>query len=181
MSHRRTYDIAFVGLKPGVHVFEYDIDDQFFSTYQSQEFKNCNAHVKITLDKKSGFLMLKFEIGGKIEVTCDRCGNRLPLQLWDEFPVVVKMVENPEAMNEEEEDPDIYYIARTESHLHIADWIYEFIILSIPMQRMCREEEMGGPYCNKEVLAMLSKLEQKKPEQSNPLWKGLEKFKNLKN
>jgi len=27
------------------------------------------------------------------------------------------------------------------------------------MQRMCTEEEMGGPHCNKEVLAMLKKLE----------------------
>ncbi len=36
-----------------------------------------------------------------------------------------------------------------------ADWIYEFINLSIPMQRMCTVEEMGGPHCNKEVLAML--------------------------
>ena len=40
-----------------------------------------------------------------------------------------------------------------------ADWIYEFINLSIPMQRMCSEEEMGGPYCNKEVLEMLKKMD----------------------
>jgi hypothetical protein len=47
---------------------------------------------------------------------------------------------------------------------------------------MCSEDEMGGPHCNKEVLAMLKKLEeqeeQKKPT-NNPLWKGLEKFKDL--
>jgi hypothetical protein len=44
---------------------------------------------------------------------------------------------------------------------------------------MCREEEIGGPYCNKEVLDMLKKLEQKKNQPENPLWKGLEKFKDL--
>jgi uncharacterized metal-binding protein YceD (DUF177 family) len=37
-------------------------------------------------------------------------------------------------MNEQEEDPDVYYISRSESHLHLAEWIYEFINLSIPMQ-----------------------------------------------
>ena len=66
--------------------------------------------------------------------------------------MVVKQVENAEEMNESEVDPDIFYISRTESHLHLADWIYEFVSLSIPMQRMCNEQEMGGPQCNKEIL-----------------------------
>ncbi len=68
---------------------------------------------------------------------------------------------------------------RGESHLRISDWIYEFINLSIPMQRMCKVEEMGGPYCNKEVLAMLKKLETGKDKPGSALWKGLEKFKDL--
>jgi uncharacterized metal-binding protein YceD (DUF177 family) len=179
MSSRRTYDIAFVGLKTGVHEFEYDIDDKFFVEYQEQDFRNVKAQVKLSLDKNVGFMLLKFEVGGKLEVTCDRCGNNLPLELWDDFNVVVKLVENPEEMNDQEEDPDVYYISRGESHLHVVDWIYEFINLSIPMQRMCTEDEMGGPHCNKEVLEMLNKLDANNSQAENPLWKGLEKFKGL--
>jgi uncharacterized metal-binding protein YceD (DUF177 family) len=179
---RRNYDIAFVGLKPGIHEFEYNIDDKFFVDYQEQDFRNCVAHVKLTLDKKTGFMLLKFEVGGKLEVTCDRCGNSLPLDLWDEFNIVVKMVDDPEQMNDQEEDPDIYYISKGESHLHIADWIYEFVNLSIPMQRMCGPDEIGGSACNKEVLAMLAKLGlEEGKESSSPVWKALEKFRNLDN
>jgi uncharacterized metal-binding protein YceD (DUF177 family) len=182
MNYRRTFDIAFVGLKPGIHEFEYDIDDKFFVDYQEQDFKNCKAQVKLTLDKKNGFMLLKFEVGGKLELGCDRCGNPLPLDLWDEFNIVVKMVEDPEEMNEQEDDPDVYYISRGESHINVSDWIYEFINLSIPMQRMCSEEEMGGPHCNKEVLAMLKKMEDvNKSQPGNTVWKGLEKFKDLDN
>lgn len=179
MNSRREFEIAFVGLKPGMHEFNYRITDRFFEAYQQQDFKHCEANVKLFLDKKNGFMLLKFEIGGKMEVICDRCGNTLPLDLWDEFNILVKLVDNPEVMNQQEDDPDVYYVPRSESHLNVADWIYEFINLSIPIQRMCKEEEMGGPHCNKEVLDMLKKLntEEKKPE--NPLWKGLEKFKNL--
>ena len=126
MSSRRDYDIAFVGLKPGLHEFEYEIDNRFFDEYQEQDFRNCVAHIRLTLDKNNGFMLLKFEVGGKLEVTCDRCGNGLPLDLWDEFNIVVKMVDDPELMNSQEEDPDIYYISKGESHLHVADWIYEF-------------------------------------------------------
>ena len=179
MNYRRRFEIAFVGLKPGVHEFEYDIDDKFFKEYQEQEFKNCTALVKMSLDKHNGFLLLKCEVGGKLEVQCDRCGNQLPFDLWDEFNMMVKMVENPDEMNEQEEDPDVFYISKGESHINVGEWIYEFINLSIPMQRMCSEEEMGGPHCNKEVLAMLKKMDvQNKPDE-NPLWKGLEKFKDL--
>ena len=124
-------------------------------------------------------MLLKFEISGKLEVICDRCGNSLPLDLWDEFNILAKLVEDPELMNQQEDDPDVYYISKGESHLQIADWIYEFINLSIPTQRMCKDEEIGGPHCNKEVLAMLKKLDIGKAKPENPLLKGLEKFKDL--
>jgi len=175
---RRDYDIAFVGLKQGIHEYQYQVNDKFFELYQEQDFRNCKANIKLTLDKQNGFLLLKFEIGGALEVTCDRCGSPvLPMNLWDEFNVVVKLAEEPDQMNAQEEDPDVYYIGRGESHLHIADWIYEFINLSIPMQRMCSEEKMGSEYCDNDVLAMLSKGEDETGNTENPIWKGLEKIK----
>lgn len=180
---RRDYDIAFVGLKPGMHEYDYEINDKFFEPYQQQDFKNCKVNIKLSLDKKNGFILLKFEIGGKLEVTCDRCGSTsLPLNLWDEFNIIVKLVEEPETMNGQEEDPDVYYISRGESHLHMADWIYEFVNLSIPMQKMCNEEEIGKEFCNKEVLDMLKKMENgesgpSETNKENPIWKGLESLK----
>jgi uncharacterized metal-binding protein YceD (DUF177 family) len=179
MSSRREFEIAFVGLKPGVHEFNYRITDKFFQEYQPQDFRHCDANVKLSLDKKNGFILLKFEVGGKIEINCDRCGNMLPLDLWDEFNVLVKLAEDPELMNEQEEDPDVYYIARGESHLSVESWIYEFINLSIPIQRMCKEEEIGGPNCNLEVLEMLKKMNVAENNPGNIVWKGLEKFKDL--
>jgi len=181
MGNRRAYDIAFVGLKPGIHQFEYQVDDKFFADYKETDFENCDATVKVSLEKNTSFMMLKFEIGGSVTVVCDRCGNNLPIDLWDEFSLVIKQVENPEEMNETEEDPDIFYISRTESHIHMADWIYEFVMLSIPMQRMCSEDEMGGPQCNKEILAMLKKMNSGTIENNHPLQKGLEKFKKNNN
>jgi uncharacterized metal-binding protein YceD (DUF177 family) len=178
MSRRRAFEIAFVGLKPGIHEFVYEIDEKFFAENEVRDFTNCVAKVKLQLDKKPTFMLLKFEIGGKADVICDRCNNTLAVDLWDEFNMVVKMVDNPEEMNEQEDDPDIYYISRTESHLYLNDWIYEFVSLSVPMQKMCSEEEFGGPKCNKEVLEKLKALEaNEQGDNANAIWKGLEKFK----
>ncbi len=179
MNHRRAYEIAFVGLKPGLHEFDYQIDDKFFVHYGEQDFSNCKAVVKFQLEKNSSFMLLRFDIDGAVDVNCDRCGNKLTLQLWDEFKITVKMVDDPEIMNEQEEDPDVYYLSKGESHLYVGDWIYEFINLSVPMQKMCNEDEIGGPQCNKEVLEKLKQMENDVKKTNNSIWKGLEQFRNL--
>ena len=179
MNFRREFEIAFVGLKPGLHHFEYQVDDMFFANYGEQDFSNCNATAKLELDKKNGFMFLKFDIDGTVDVNCDRCGNPLTLQLWDEFKVMVKLVDNPDEMNEQEEDPDVYYISHGESHLHLADWIYEFINLSIPLQKTCLPDEEGNTQCNQEVLAKLSQATET-DKAANPMWEALNKLKDLK-
>jgi uncharacterized metal-binding protein YceD (DUF177 family) len=181
MANRRTFEIAFVGLKPGVHEFSYEVDDKFFAETGEMEFSNSKVQIKLQLDKKTGFMLLKFEIAGKADIICDRCGNSITQELWDEFNMLVKLVDNPDEMNEQEEDPDVFYISRTESHLHLNNWIYEFVVLSIPMQKMCSEEKIGGPQCNKEVLEKLRDMELKAEEHNaNQLWKGLDQFKKAK-
>lgn len=181
MGKKREFDIAFVGLKPGIHEFNYEVDNQFFESFSEQDFKDCHAFVKVTLDKSNSLLLLKFDIDGKVEVTCDRCGDPLELTLWDEFNLVIKQVENPDEMNDSEDDPDIFYISRTESHLHLATWIYEFVLLSIPNQRVCGEDENGESKCNKKVLAMLEEMKKRSLESNHPLQKGLEQFKKNNN
>lgn len=174
MKALRQFDIAFVGLKPGVHTFQYQITDSFFENYGPQDFSNCNATVKLLLDKKSNFFLLKFEIGGTVTVNCDRCGQPFELQLWDDFDQVVKMVDNPDELKDDE-DPDVSYISKTESHLNVAEWIYEFINLSIPMQRIHPEKD-GKSGCDPKVLEMLDKMNQQSGEKDNPIWKDLDKF-----
>ena len=179
MGNRREFEIAFVGLKPGVHEFFYEIGDKFFEEYNDQDFRNVGAGVKLKLEKNNGFMILRFEIGGKAEVTCDRCNNNLPLQLFDEFTMTVKMTEDPEIMNNEEDDPDVFYISRGESHIDIKNWIYEFVSLSVPMQKTCEYENMDGPYCNPAARELLDHLKPEEKPSANPVWKGLEKFKGF--
>lgn len=177
MKQLREFDIAFVGLKPGVSIFEYQITDSFFEEYGPQDFSNCNASVRLTLDKKSDFFLLKFEIGGSMTVICDRCGQPFDLQLWDDFTQVVKMVENPEAMEGGDEDPEVSYISRTESHLNVREWIYEFINLSIPMQKVHPDVD-GKSTCDPKILEMLDQMNKQSGGPDNPIWKDLDKFRN---
>ncbi len=179
MSSRREYEIAFVGLKPGVHEFNYQITDRFFEEYGDQDFWECQAGVKLLLEKTTNFMMLRFQVGGTLKVVCDRCSSNLPLSLFEDFTVTIKAVENPEEMNDTEEDPDVFYISRGESHLNVGPMIFEFINLSVPTQKECEFENMDGPFCNTAAREALMKMKQEIAASENPLWKGLEKFKGL--
>lgn len=109
-------------------------------------------------------------------VNCDRCGDPFTMPVWDEFKLVVKLVEDPGAM--QEEDPDVIYISSNESLLNVADWIYEFATLSVPMQRVHPDKDQGVNGCNKKALDILKEMQEKEKTTNNPIWKDLEKFKN---
>lgn len=177
MRPHKEFDIAFVGLKSGEHEFDYDIDDTFFATYGKPDFSDSQLHIHLLLDKKSGFFLLKFEITGDVTVNCDRCGDPFVLPVWDEFNLVVKLVEDPELL-EGDEDPNVAYMSRHESLLKVADWVYEFSLLSIPMQRIHPDKVIGESGCNQKVLKMLEEMKQRSSINENPVWKDLDKFRN---
>lgn len=179
MHSRREYEIAFVGLKPGIHHFNYEIDDQFFEGYDQQDFRRCKAVVKLELEKAAAFMRLRFDVGGSLEISCDRCNSEMPFQLFEQFNLTVKMVDEPDVMNEQEEDPDVYYISKGESHLYVKDWLFEFVNLSIPMQRTCEFENMDGPHCNAAARVLLRGNSNGNGTFQNPIWNDLQKFKGL--
>ena len=155
MGNMRMYEIAFVGLRQGDHEFNYELGKQFFKENGAEEIEKIEANVKLVLEKNTGFMLLKFIVGGKAAVNCDRCGNSLLADLWDEFSMVVKLTEDADEMNAQEDDPDLFYIKRSDSHIDVKDWLYEFVMLSIPTQRLCANDADGNSVCNKEVLKIL--------------------------
>lgn len=178
MAGKREFEIPFVGLKAGVHEFNYDLEADFFEE-KSADIEKVEANVKLLLEKSNGFLLLKFIVGGKANVACDRCGNPVVVDLWDEFSMVVKLTDDAEAMNDSEEDPDVFYIPKTESHIDVKNWLYEFVMLSIPLQRICGNDEKGASLCNQDVIQKLEEMKIRTEDDRNAgsIWKGLDKFK----
>lgn len=187
MNYRREFEIAWYGLAPGLHEFAYEIDDFKLDKigYAKQDwYEKLAVTVKVKFDKKSSFFLLTFDIDGSISLPCDRCGDVYDLPLWEEFELVVKLVnENEDATrnNEDDENGDVVFIPRSQTVIDIADWLYEFVMLSVPIQHIHPENEDGTSGCNQETLQLLNKMSEEVPQaQNTDQWKGLEKLKNLK-
>lgn len=177
MKHSREYEIAWMGLKPGPHTYVYDIDDRFMKEREaSEDFSNWKAQITFTFDKHESFFMLHFDIDGKVTVPCDRCGDDFDLRLWDEFDLVIKLTGTDDAEIPEDED-DVIFIPRSETVIDISTWLYEFLMLSVPLQHIHPDKPDGSPGCNEEALNLLDKLSENNENAVNPLWKGLEALK----
>jgi uncharacterized metal-binding protein YceD (DUF177 family) len=182
MKHNREFEIAWQGLKPGVHVFQYELTDKFIADRIQTEvdFRDLDAQVNLRFDKKNNFFLCHFDIDGSITAACDRCGVDFKLRLWDEFDLVVKLIGTEEA-EEIDDDADVVFIPRNETVIDISDWLYEFVMLSIPLQRVHPDKEDGAEGCDPEVMKLLTRLSEPHVEQKNDIWKGLEAFKDKEN
>lgn len=178
MKHNREYEIAWQGLKPGVHKFQYDLDDRFLEGREGErDFKDLDAQVTLTFDKKSNFFLCHFDIDGSVTVPCDRCGDDFKMRLWDEFDLVIKLTGGEES-DEIDEDADVVFIPRSETVIDISNWLYEFVLLSIPLQRVHPDKPDGTPGCNEEALKLLDQLSEPEDKPKNDIWKGLEALKD---
>jgi uncharacterized metal-binding protein YceD (DUF177 family) len=176
MKHNREYEIAWQGLKPGPHTYVYEIDDRFMQEREIDEsFKNWNARITLVFDKHESFFMCSFDVDGTVTVPCDRCGDEFKLRLWDEFDLVIKLTGDD--VDKIDDEDDVVFIPRSETVIDISKWLYEFLMLSLPLQHIHPDLENGKPGCNEEALKLLDKLSELPEPVKNPLWKGLEKLK----
>jgi uncharacterized metal-binding protein YceD (DUF177 family) len=163
MKQSREYNIAFVGLKPGLHTFNYSIDDSFFEIFEKPEFTQSKIDIKLNFDKKQGTFLLRFNINGSILIACDRCGDDFEMTLWDEFELVVKQIDDELVERKSIQDSEVAYIGKSESLLDISPWIYEFIILSVPIQHIHADDKDGNNQCNPIALNILNQQNDSAP------------------
>lgn len=170
----RQYDINFVGLKTGEHTFNYKIEQEFFKLFPESQFSKGVCGVILKFDKQAAHFVLDFNIEGNVEVECDRCTADLKYPIYTQFKLYVKFDDERNTGNEEEND-EVLYIARTDSHINVVQFIYEYISLSIPMVRNCDFLEEKYKNCNQEILKKLNNA-----AEANKIDERWQSLKNIK-
>jgi len=163
------YTIPLNGLKEGKHDFTFEVDDKFFEQYEHSEVKRGDLKVFLTLTKRDSAMFLNFVIAGTVNITCDRCLELFDLPIEVNQKVTVKFGESIEDSSYIGEDDQV--IARDESHLNIAQFIYEFIELNIPYKRVHADKENGEQGC--EVEYFEQEVIPEENESIDPRWNKL--------
>ena len=177
MQTRKEYIIQFVGLGLGLHEYQFEVKDSFFLDHEYSEIQKANIVVDLKLLKQSQMMVLEFEISGTVRTECDLCTGEFDLPISGNYKLIVK-VGGSDTGNE---DDDIITIAANEHELDVAQYIYEYITLSFPINRVHPLDKKGKSTCDKETLEKLEKFlteeEKKEEEQTDPRWAGLKNIK----
>jgi uncharacterized metal-binding protein YceD (DUF177 family) len=172
MKDLKQFNIQFVGLKEGKHLFEYTIDNTFFALYNFDEFESSTIHIALEFVKKSTLFELNFVATGSVNVPCDVTNELYDQEITSALPLVVKF--GPEYNNDNE---DILVLPHEVYQFSVAQFIYEMIVLAIPNKRI-HPKVLDGTM-ESETLNRLEELEIKEVkivETTDPRW---DKLKNL--
>lgn len=176
VSWKTKYDIAFKGLAEGLHEFDFQIDGKFFEHFEASLVEVGEVNIKVLLEKRSAFLKLYFNIKGWVELVCDRCLENYSQKIKHSTEIFVKFGEK-----EFDEGENVIWILPEEHQLNLAQLMYEFVILSIPLRHIHPKNKNGERECNKEMINKLKNYmhtEEEEQAPSDPRWDAL---KNLKN
>jgi len=168
------YDVEFKGLKEGRHEFDFEVDEKFFEHFENSPVTHGNVAVAATLEKRSTFLKIYLELEGWVTLNCDRCLGDYRQDIKNEAEVLVKFSEV-----EQEDDVDVMWIHPEEHRLNLAQLMYEYIALAIPLKRV-HPDEQG---CDAEMLDKINEHVQPDvnpddDEDIDPRWEALKKLKN---
>ncbi len=180
-SKYKAYTINFVGLKQNVYHFNYSIDHHFFALFETSPISESAVKVAVRLEKKTNLLMLDFTIKGTVNVLCDRCTEPFDMAIDKEFPIIVKFTHN---VDQENYNDEIIYLSPEASSINVAQLIYEFIVLSMPIKKTHPNDDAGNSLCAPDILAILAQksVQNDKPNDSiDPRWAALAKLKNKTN
>ena len=153
------YNIDLKELAPGVHDFEFLLDNKFFADIDGTEVQK--GKIKASVSVKSGAMM--FELSSHLEgvaiVPCDRCLDDMEVPVDTHNRLVVKF-----GKEYSEEGDDIVIVPEEEGEINIAWFLYEFVALAIPMKHVHAPGK-----CNKTMAAKLRQHSSRRVDEEDDL------------
>lgn len=176
------YTIQIQGLTDGEHEFEYEVDDKFFEAFEQDLVEKGSFKVNLTLTKSPTMLQLYFIVDGQVDLICDRSLDEFTEEISFEEPYIYKFGAGRKVVAE-----DMEIIPHGSTEINIAQLIFDFIALAVPIKRLHpRYDEEDNTNNNVYIYSSKAEIEEtaEEPEETpineeniDPHWAAL---KNLK-
>lgn len=170
--------IQFSGLKPGSYEYEYNVNGAFFSAYGNEDLRECEVDYRVKLERKERLLVFEISFSGKVTMECDRCLGKMDVPVEGSQTLYVKFGEEKES-----EDENVVFLPEGESEIDLAQWMYEYVAVEIPMVHSHPVDENGNPMCDPEMMKYIADGEgdeEGENEATDPRWDALKALKEEK-
>jgi uncharacterized metal-binding protein YceD (DUF177 family) len=167
-----TYKIDLKGLQEDTAVRDYELGDDFFKALDGSLLEHGTLHVSVSIRKITGFFELLFHTEGTVTVSCDRCLDDMEQPIVADNHLTVKLG------NTYSEDDDTVTIDENEGILDVSWFIYEFIMLAIPIKHVHAPGKCNSAMTQKlEELSGAVRSGEEEAEAIDPRWEALAKLK----
>ena len=139
MGKYSQYIIDLKNLPGETATYSYVLDQRFFDAIDHEEVRKGNVEVELTVRRTVDAYEFNFHLVGTIQIPCDRCLDEMNQEIDTKDRLIVKFGEEYS-----EESDELVIIPEDEGAINIAWYLYEFIVLNIPMKHV---HESGK--CNK--------------------------------
>ncbi|GAA0893187.1 DUF177 domain-containing protein [Fulvivirga kasyanovii] len=125
------YNVDIYKLPNGIHNYQFEVGNSFFEAFENSIVEKGKGNVEVELEKTETFIKLNFRINTTVELECDRSLDLFDYALSTEKTLLLKFGDDEEEINDE-----IIIIPRDKQRINLAQHIYEFIGLEIPMKKL---------------------------------------------
>lgn len=142
MKELQRYNISVGSLDEKAYEFDFKSGDAFFEAMDQELIQRGSFKTHLVLTKSSSMLQLDFHIRGTVQLVCDRS-----LDEFDESVDVREQLFLKYADRAEELTDEIELILWDTQQINIARYLFDFIVLSLPMKKLhprFRQEEAEG-------------------------------------
>ena len=171
MSKKGTYAVRISGVGEGMHHFSFELDQQFFASFGNSDLKYGKIAAGVILEKTLSYMALHFDFEGEVELVCDRCLDPYMAAIRQHQTVFVKYGDIPGELED-----DVIMIRKEDHEIEVGQLMYEYIVLSLPVQRIHPDDENGRSGCDPDMLEKLKALTAKElnlENQADPRWDAL--------
>ena len=168
-----SYTIPISGLKEGCHSHKFELGKEFFGLFEESEIREGELIVSVEADRRVSHIDIMIRIKGTVMVSCDRCLGVFSLPVNSENRLLVKFDKS-----HDETDPDIISMSAEETELDLTLYLYEYIQLALPIQRIHPEDEKGNSTCDPEMISKLNEHIINEDIGTDPRWDELKRIMN---
>ena len=172
MCSLESYKIDLKGLKDTETVLAFHLDDAFFKALDGSQLEHGTLHVSVSIRKMAGFFELQFHTEGIVTVSCDRCLDDMEQPIETDNRLLVKMGDTYS------ENDDTVTIDENEGILDVSWFIYEFVMLAIPIKHVHAPGKCNSAMTQKlEELSGAVRSSEEEAGATDPRWEALLKLK----
>jgi len=135
------------GLTAGENVFSWQAGKEFFDSFENKEILDAHLDADVRVEKSGRYIGVDCDVRGELTVECDRCLDELDMPVDVEIRLSVKFGSEEPSEEPQDGEREVIFVPDTDAELDMSQIIYDYVCLSLPMQRTHDEGE-----CNPEAM-----------------------------